>query len=380
MRELWKTTKTVIWAVGILLSFFAVIELIRAYQILDELHPACGISFLVILGLGLAWLIYKLGSITRYPAPLIPPEDRNSAAYLKYQVRLLERLKANGRLEEEQQKIADKIGELKRVGRRDDYASVADDVEATVIGPCVGRLDDAARVEVAKSVRDISVAVALSPWKSADLAVVAFRNASMVLSISKIYASRPTLIDHMRILKDVGSIVATVNILNYGSKVIENAGSLLPVGGKWVDELAQGLGAGLLTSVAGHAAVHRCNIFRKYDEEEVRGTVANQLRNSVGDIKNIVLDALQARIPVEATKELISSVIEKTSSTMEVYVRDPAIKAGKGVASAGTGVANAVVKGATSVGRGIKAGGKKIGSTATRITKRKPPAGLDQLD
>ncbi|MHC4642420.1 MAG: hypothetical protein ACYS32_12320, partial [Planctomycetota bacterium] len=82
LRTWWKIIRLVTIAIGLLLSFFAVIEIIRAYQTLHELHPAAGYVFLGILFCGTVWIVgYVAVTLASRPAVLIPPSigDTNSA-------------------------------------------------------------------------------------------------------------------------------------------------------------------------------------------------------------------------------------------------------------------------------------------------------------
>ena len=80
----------------------------------------------------------------------------------------------------------------------------------------------------------------------------------MVLRDCNIYNSRPLLSEQVLVLKDVLKVVATINYMNWGQKVAESLTSSVPIIGRASGEIAQGLGAGLLTSVAGHGAMERC--------------------------------------------------------------------------------------------------------------------------
>ena len=73
-EQLWKTLRTALLVIGILLSFFAFIEMVRAYQVLREWHPAVGFLFLAVLFAGVAWGIVRYCmEVARRPSILTAP-------------------------------------------------------------------------------------------------------------------------------------------------------------------------------------------------------------------------------------------------------------------------------------------------------------------
>ena len=57
LRRLWKIVKTTVVLFVILACFFVVIELLRAYQVLHEVHPALGIAVVSVIGAGIILLV-----------------------------------------------------------------------------------------------------------------------------------------------------------------------------------------------------------------------------------------------------------------------------------------------------------------------------------
>src|SRR5210317_392480 len=74
LKTIWKLIRTAVVVIGVLLTFFAVLEILRAYQTLYNFHPIAGYSFVaVVLGL-LIWLaVYVWGNMAVFPKPLKPP-------------------------------------------------------------------------------------------------------------------------------------------------------------------------------------------------------------------------------------------------------------------------------------------------------------------
>jgi len=295
--------------VGVLLSFFAVIELIRAYHTLHQLHPYAGYGFVLLLVVGVLLLFGRLFlSMARRPPVLVPPAipDRAQASsrqlrrYGGYLCKYVRRLSRNDLFSEHQRAIA--LGGLESL-RKDLAASAKPDrflaaiqkAETETIEPLLSVLDERATRQVRACVRDVMVGVAISPYKAADLLIVLYRNASMISGIIRIYNSRPRLREQLRIFRDVMRVVATVNFINLGKKVLENIFAKLP-GGQFVDDALQGAGAGLMTSVAGHAAVVRCRAFGGWDEEEARATVLSRLSQFSADVRNMLFGDIKEKV------------------------------------------------------------------------------------
>jgi hypothetical protein len=211
--------------------------------------------------------------------------------------------------------------------------------------------------------------VALSPWRSADLGVTIYRNASMVLRIIRIFDNRPPLREQLLILKDILAVVATVNFLNYGSRLLQNLSASVPVLGRFADDIAQGVGAGLLTSVAGHTAVDRCRSFRGWDRVEAGRTVRRELAGFLVDIRQIVTTDLvptmrkpiEAQLPEDERKpeffarigDGVEKAMDDTAAAMDLFLRKPVVAAGRGVATGSVAIGQAAGRSGLWLTRGV---------------------------
>ncbi|MHC5158193.1 MAG: hypothetical protein ACYSOZ_08910, partial [Planctomycetota bacterium] len=109
LKTIWKLIRTAVIVIGALLTFFAVLEILRAYQTLYTFHPVAGYIFLaVVLGL-LVWLaVYVWGNLAVFPRPLRPPviadfqnaTEKQLNKYLKYLHRYILRLLTNPNLDQ----------------------------------------------------------------------------------------------------------------------------------------------------------------------------------------------------------------------------------------------------------------------------------------
>ncbi|WP_200243571.1 DUF697 domain-containing protein [Thiohalocapsa halophila] len=352
VRMCHRLLKIAFW-VGLLLSFLAVMEVLRAFETLHRLHPVAGYSFLGLFGLGILYLLvrYLLVVYTR-PRILVPPPvgDPGAAAdpllyrYAVYLSRLCRRLSENRLLSEAWREAAVAgRARLRAAVRRGDMPALRSTVlneETAVVRPAVAELEQRADREVRDCVRDVLLGVGLSPWRSSDLAVTVYRSTAMVLRIIRVFDNRPPLRQQLLIMKDILAVVATVNFLNFSGRLLQNLAVSVPLLGRFADDIAQGVGASLLTSVAGHTAVSRCRSFRGWDAEEARRTIARDLRVFLGDIRRIVTTDLlpEMRKPIEVRlpetareaetfqtiREETSKAIDDTARGMGQFVRKPA--------------------------------------------------------
>ena len=458
-----KLVRTALLIVGVLLSFFAVMELVRAYLTLHEVHPYAGVGFLCVLGavllVGLIWLYRKvLRPIWKLPKTLVAPQigdlgtatPRKLRRYGTYLLAYIERLRDNPAVsaddwsavrealsardwaivqdglaaraeeappdvpsasqwdkirealspeecertltglseafwervlrdcsEDEKQKFHDSLAvkdwgavmsamsprdwseamrdgspapagvvlkgtktpllDLKNSltgGSVDPQRQAIEQAQSRIIKPLLEVLDAQADKHVRSSVRDVMLCVAVSPYKSADLMIVLYRNAAMVIRIIRIYHSRPRFREQMRILRDTMRVVATVNYLNLGGKLLEKLSAKLP-GGRFLDDIAQGMGAGLMTSVAGHAAKHRCRAFRGWDEQEAKNSIRQHLVKFYKDVRGIFLTDIMGMMKdriggaYQTVREAVESALNATGGVMDTFIKKPVV-AGSG--------------------------------------------------
>ena len=402
LKRIWQTARTVLIVLGSLLTFFAIIEVVRAYEVLRDLHPVLGAAFAWLLLLGViafgAWYFVTLGR--RSSALTAPPGIDPTAAkgrglhlYARFQLRLLKRLSQNSRLPDAQREQlhthAVHLRDAMRAADDEPLSALMLELYESILPPAVARLDEDAQAEVSRCVRDVMLFVTVSPWRSVDLVVVLYRNLRMVMQLTAIYDTRPSVRAQLSILHDVFTIVATVNFLNYGSNLLQNLASSVPLLGRFADDIAQGVGAGLLTSVAGHAAVERCRAYRGWDAREAAQSIRERLLDFVTDVKVIVTNDVLQRIrkPVEAQypeadrppdmisriRDGITSAMDETTAAMDFLLVRPVAVAGRGVAGAGAALGNAVVQGGTatmkSINTSVVAAGRFVGEVTFETSR-----------
>ena len=380
LKTIWKLIRTAVIVIGVLLSLFAVLELIRAYQTLYAFHPIAGYVFAaVIIGL-LAWLVvYVWGNLAIFPKPLNPPKiadctaasDRQLKKYLRYLRRFLLRLMGNQNLtDDDRSQIAAALSQLENRTTFDRPACLAliESIETNHIKPALKTLDVQASKQVRDSMRDIMVGVTLSPYKSADLLIVLYRNLVMVVRIVKIYRVRPALSEQLRIFSDIINVIATVNYINMGKNLIEGIASRVPGIGRFMDDIAQGIGAGFMTTITGHAAMDRCRSFRGWNEADAKKHLLSHVGDFYNDVKDIFFKDVWGGIRGRATAtipdagEKIADAIDETGSVLDNFVKVPV----KAVETAGQAVVDTTTYGLNFVGKTIK----KTGSLITKPFKK----------
>ena len=381
-KQIWNLFVRLVIVAGVLLSFVFLAECLRLILFFHRIHPAAGFACAGILLLGiLALFLYLWKGLRAYPRVLVPPmmhelpeaSHAEMRRYCDYLIKYLDRLAENQNLDSQFATVArNRVRDIDDVLRahplNDDLVRTIASTEEETIRPLLSRLDEKASQEVRRSVRDVMLAVTLSPYPSADILIVLYRSFRMVFRVMRIYKSRPALREEWLILRDILVVVATVNFLNISRKLVESLFSQVPLIGRVIDDIGQGLGAGLLTSVAGHAAMDRCAAFRGWnDEEEVRSLGA-RMANFLADVKDLftkdLMPELKGRIrsavsPDEADQpgfwdtitRGVASAIDMTAKTVDFLVIKPAtagvqtVAAGvQGMTGAGSRIGRNVVK------------------------------------
>ncbi|MBN1123509.1 MAG: DUF697 domain-containing protein [Sedimentisphaerales bacterium] len=335
--------RMVIIIIGAVLSFFAVIEVLRAYQTLYNLHPWVGYVFLLVVIAVCVYLFFHFAlSIATRPAVLIPPhvpDPKNASTrklrrYIKYLQSYLSRLRTNLALESQDRDLARQGLEnlaivLETAKDKDALVTAILDNEDTVIRPLLVKIDEQAARHVRDCMRDVMIAVAVSPYKALDLFIVIYRNMAMVNRIVLTYNARPRLREQLQIGWDILAVVATVNYINMGKNLIEGIGSRVPGIGRFVDDIAQGMGAGFMTTIVGHAAMDRCRAFRGWDAETAKATIRSRIHAFYSDVRDIfkkdVLPSLLRRIgdTSRETVDKVATALDETGKAVTGFVKVP---------------------------------------------------------
>lgn len=380
-----------------LLSRFAVIlaiillvllggELLRLYILLYRIRPLFAeiYSWVVVLGL-VSLLLYILWLLRRHPSIPRPPrvigretDHARMSKYCRYLVDYLQHLAANPNLPEDRRgSVIEGAREIRSVlgahPLNEDLARTILNAEEKVVLPALNSLNELASVEVRRCVRDVMMGVTLSPYQALDLIVVVYRNLAMTSRLVRLYHGRPAPGDAWRILRDILVTVATVNALNISRRLFASLLSEMPVVGRVVEGIGQGLGAGLMTSITGHTAMDRCMAFRGWSAEEETRSLGQRMGDFLADVRDLftkdLLPQLKGLIRASAQPGVsdqpgfwdsiargVGAAVDLTARVADTLVLQPVVAVGSGVVQAGTYLTRGAVQ---------------AGQTAVRVTRRR---------
>lgn len=373
--------------VGVLLSLIAVVQLITLGLQIHRLNPFAGYAYAAILVSGLLFgggaILVRLRRIPRAltPPPLGPLEEESHQGLLRYVLYLkkyLQRLTSNSHLGDPARQTAqdqiDKIDDvLAHHPIRDDLTHLIQTTRTEVIHPILDELRALARREVRTCVRDVMLGVTLIPYQGIDFIIVLYRNGAMILNVGTIFASRPGIGEQWMILRDVLKVIATVNFINVSRNLVESLFAHVPVLGRYVDDIGQGLGAGILTSAAGQAAIERCASFEGWNPQDAAQSIAGKMKTFLGDVRDIftkdVLPGMRGRIRNEVTQEdgdeppgfwnglnqaistAVGATVDTSAGAVELLLVKPALAGTLKVADAGTAMKQGVSRASQNVAR-----------------------------
>ncbi len=302
MSEILNVLKRIAIVVGVGLTLFAVLETLRAYETLRDLNPLAGygfLAFVALLGLYLIWQLRALFSYRTALAPPILPEDtpvtqRQISEALSYLDRVTGRLEMNPLLlngtPEGLNELRSEVDHL--LASKPKPGTIREDlqrVENEYIAPLLKRLDTEAERIVSDNVGLVTIGTALSPYRSVDLYIVLARNLRMINRILRVYRTRPAVRETLRVFYDVAKVVAAVNLLNAMDNIWAGLARYMPKVGMFAEAFSEGLFSGLLTSVAGHAAIDRCRSYRPWSGEEAVRRYRGRLHRWARDVIGILL-------------------------------------------------------------------------------------------
>lgn len=341
--SMWKLIRNTLIFIGILLSFIAMMEIIRAFQTLHDVHPWLGYAFsLIVIGGIIGMIIYYWIVIGSQPRVLTPPKilDFESASlrqirrYALYLGRYLKRLSMNPNLDASQQDSARKARNdldalLTSSPAGETLLAAVHETEQAVIRPLLKSIDRKASKHIRDCMRDVMIAVTLSPYRSADLFIVVYRNIRMVIDLIRMYNARPAVKEQILIFYDIFSIIATVNYIHLGRNLIQSLGSRVPGVGRFLDEIAQGIGAGFMTTVTGHAAMQRCRAFDGWNSKQERDNLLAHIGDFYADVRDIFFKDVWGSViqtsgqALGSAKDAVSSAIDETGQTLNKIIRVP---------------------------------------------------------
>ena len=301
MKTFFKQIERIVVVIGVLLTFFAVLEVLRAYQTLHNFHPWAGYAFIFIICNLIGYLIWQIRKIFQFPSILIAPElpkegeitRDQQQAYIKYLLIVFDRFSRNSIIQQDSSIDTTELAEtgmnLNNVSlNSQEFRAKIEDIETRQIKPILEKLDKTAENIVSDNVGIVTLGTALSPYKSFDIYIVLIRNVRMVNNIIKIYRTRPTLKETFKVFYDIARVVTAINLLNATDQIWAGIGRHIPILGRWGEAAAEGIFSGLLTSVSGHAAIDRCRTYKYWSVDEAAKTYRGKMKRWGQDVLDIM--------------------------------------------------------------------------------------------
>lgn len=304
-KQLIDIIKQIVIIFGLVLTFFAVLEVVRAFDILHDLHHLAGYLFLLAVAGLVFYVVFQILGIFRFKKSLVPPNiekysDRKKfiKRYQYFAFNVIGRFSENEELPAAVKPLLDKSRiELNEIANHENELSVwVENFEDTHFQPVISHLDRMAEKIISDNVGLVTISTALSPYKSLDLYIVLARNFRMVNKIIRVYRTSPSLRETAGIFYDIFKVVAAVNILNSMNNLWAGLGRHVPIVGSYGAAVSEGLFSGLLTSVTGHAAKDRCRTYRRISSEKLARQYRENLKNWSGDIISILRSHIWERI------------------------------------------------------------------------------------
>ena len=126
-----------------------------------------------------------------------------------------------------------------------------------------------------------AVSVSVSPLPSLDALLTLWRNVMMVNEISRVYGVKPTLSNRIRVLGRIGRNVVYSGLSQVAIDSIVDF-SNIPMAGKMLSSVAQGVGAGIVTARVGIYCVTVCRPIKLDDEKNFRAKFLQSLSIILG--------------------------------------------------------------------------------------------------
>jgi|SaaInlV_120m_DNA_3_1039746.scaffolds.fasta_scaffold00815_10 hypothetical protein len=369
--QLLKVLKIGVWVAITLVIFSFLVDLLWVYQMLSDSSPLLAKLYALILLLSVSGIFaFGVHSYRKYPGVMLAPKQAGPnftggrLRMARYTSRFIGRLRMNPSLDDASKDGLDVANQIlvTHIAARvesDDLEQAQLNAEL-VIEDALKQCDNIAEKTVRNATRDVMITVTLSPWRALDLILVLWRNLRMISSIIGTYNARPRLREQIRVYRDVFLVVITVNFLNIGSSLLQNLAKSLPLLGRFAGDIAQGVGAGLMTSVAGHSAIARCRAFGVWDEEKEMADIGRQLSKFGSDVTKMVFVDVFPKIqsPIEAKyatesaeveigriQQGIKSALDETFGVMDSFVVRPTRAVGRGAINAGAAVGSYTASG-----------------------------------
>ena len=284
------------------------------YRLFDDLHPAAGLVYIVVLTAALAWLVARpVAAFLSMPVAARPPDilidpkapdPKAIAARLTYDIRYLKMLAANPEVSAEAAQIEESIAKGRalaaRAGRATPEEAFALSIDLQTferehIEALLAPLDRKVKQIIHTEAVGVGVATAISMNGTVDAFIVLWRNANLVARVSRIYFGRPHLMGSLRILRDVAAIVVAARALEDVTDITGDVvGSLLGrMGGLIAGPVMDGGINAMMTLKLGYLAKRRCRSFKGWTALQASAISEGALEEVKKESGSVISDLLK---------------------------------------------------------------------------------------
>lgn len=302
-HEAWRELRR--WArlaAGLILFFF-IMELVRVYRVLFELHPYVAYGFAGICVLVGLILLIRRRIRRRGRQTLLPPHRPDArrlrhedlVAYTTYLIHRLKGLGINPALSEEDQKrLRQRAYDLEALLSShpliEDLTRAISKAEDEVLEPALKQLDEKA-VELGKAkIRFLMDDVVKPPFPLITPLVVLYHQVTLVTAVADIYLGRCTLRDYLRVLADVEEASRAGEFFRIGQRLFEGVYLNSPPLGAAVDELGQAITCTWLTWSITKMSAYRCRALTPWRLRDSVAWLDSQTEESLSVVRDVLVE------------------------------------------------------------------------------------------
>lgn len=264
--------------VGLLLGAALALELVRAYAILQRIHPFAGWAYLAVLAVCAVYGLWRLLGFlqdhdTLHPADLPPPDQarhKDLVAHCRSLARRLRRMSRSVYLEEEQQRFARQTAYdiqemLDHHPLLEDLTRAIVHTEQKVIADLHAHLDAHAQAMTRDKMAAIVADVIQPPFPVVNAAVVFYHEVTLCAAITGVYVSEPALTEYWTVLRDTWRVMTRGDFIRIGQSLFAGVYANCPPMGTAVEDLGHATACIWLTESVAEATALRCKTIRRWD-------------------------------------------------------------------------------------------------------------------
>lgn len=281
-----------------LLSFFAAMELIKAFNVLYRFNPLVGYAFAAALAGTAIYLVLRLFGFAldhrTLDAPPKPDGDTathdDMKAYVRYLGHVLKRMGANPFLDEPlrqqlRQEAYDMDDTLGAHPLNDDLRGIIAKSSSGVLQAGMARLREQANGHARARMRCIAQDVVEPPLPIGHCLVVVYHEIALVSEIVETYLGRPALFEHLSVIRDVWQVLAEGRFLALGRDLFASVYANAPPLGRSIDDIGPAMTSIWLTRIITMSAIIRCETLDEWETSAAIRRIEAMTEETVAAIK-----------------------------------------------------------------------------------------------